>query len=134
MCTNLGWSMLAFWPSFEEIWEGWTKNLFAGVRYSWSNLLITILFTFLFSSLGITLLGLHALGVVSANSWWIWGAILTVLPIGMRTTMDIRRKHVPLFAITHPFANLIVCLLLFNSALRSTRGTVQWKGRTYKPQ
>lgn len=122
------------YTSFAEIWEGWTKNLFAGVRYSWFNLLITILFTFSFSSLGITFLGLYFWGVVIGNVWWMWGAVLTILPIGMRVIMDIRRKHLPFFAITHPFANLIVCLLLFNSALRSTRGTVQWKGRIYKPQ
>ena len=122
------------YTSFSEIWEGWTKNLFAGLRYSWFNLIVTILFTFAFSSLGITLLGLYLSGVVGLKACFIWGMILTILPISIRIIMDIRRKQNPIFALTHPFANLIVCVLLFNSALRSTRGTVQWKGRIYKPE
>ena len=122
------------YTSFSEIWEGWTKNLFAGLRYSWKNLIITILFTFAFSSLGITFIGLYLLGLVTQQAWLLWGGVLTILPISIRIVMDIRRRQNPLFAFTHPFANLIVCILLCNSALRSTRGTVQWKGRTYKPE
>lgn len=122
------------YTSFHEIWEGWTKNLFAGVRYSWINLVITIIFTFAFSSLGITFLGLYLIGAVADQAWLLWGGVLTALPIVIRIVMDVRRKQNPFFALTHPFANLIVCLLLFNSALRSTRGTVQWKGRIYKPE
>ncbi|MAA77947.1 MAG: hypothetical protein CL916_01705 [Deltaproteobacteria bacterium] len=122
------------YTSFDEIWEGWTKNLFAGLRYSWMNLVLTIIFTFVFSSLGITFLGLYFAGVVVQQAWLLWGTVLTALPISIRIVMDIRRKQNPVFAFTHPFANLIVCVLLCNSALRSTRGTVQWKGRTYKPE
>jgi chlorobactene glucosyltransferase len=122
------------YTSFAEIWEGWTKNLFAGVRYSWKNLILTILFTYGFSSLGITLLFLASLGCTEGTVWWSWGIILTLLPLSMRLLMDVRRKQNPLYGLTHPFANLIVCALLLNSALRSTRGTVRWKGRIYKPE
>ena len=122
------------YTSFDEIWEGWTKNLFAGLRYSWVNLITTILFTFAFSSLGITLIGVYLIGWGTHSALLMWGLVLTILPISIRIVMDIRRKQNPLYALTHPFANLIVCVLLCNSALRSTRGTVQWKGRTYKPE
>ena len=122
------------YTSFSEIWQGWTKNLFAGLRYSWRNLIATILFTYLFSSLGITLLLACLLLGGCGEEVLFWGIILTILPISMRLLMDIRRQQNPLYSCTHPFANILVCFLLINSALHSTKGTVQWKGRTYKPQ
>ena len=121
------------YTSFSEIWEGWTKNLFAGMRYSWKNLVFTIAFTYSFSSLGITLLFLFSLGV-GEFPILIWGIVLTLLPIAMRWLMDYRRNQNPLYGLTHPFANLIVCALLLNSAIQSSRGTVRWKGRVYKPE
>ena len=44
------------YTSFGEIWEGWTKNLFAGLRYSWKNLIGAVCFTLLFSVSGPILL------------------------------------------------------------------------------
>ena len=122
------------YTSLTEIWEGWTKNLFAGLRYSWRNLFATIIFTYLFSSLGITLVLVFLITGVQSVEAWFWSILLSVFPISMRLLMDVRRGQNPLYACTHPFANILVCFLLVNSAVHSTKGTVTWKGRTYKPQ
>ena len=55
------------YTSFSEIWEGWTKNLFAGLRYSWKNLILAVVFSFCFSSLGFVLLLLAVLKLLSTT-------------------------------------------------------------------
>ena len=121
------------YTSFSEIWEGWTKNLFAGMRYSWQNVIGAVLLTFCFNCLGFVILCLWPLGLVS-TAVGIWGLVLTLLCQAMRLLMDIRRKQNSFYGLSHAPANLIVCFLILNSAIRSQGGGVVWKGRTYKPE
>lgn len=125
------------YTSFSEIWEGWTKNLFAGLRYSVSNLMLALLFTFAFSILGhlLFVLGAFRLFGVSivSTEMMIWGTAIMVACQATRALMDHRRGMNLLYGLTHAPANMLVLLLLINSARHSLRGTVTWKGRTYKP-
>jgi len=120
------------YTNLSELWEGWTKNLFAGMRYSWGAAGGAILFTFLFSVLGPVLLGLGLLGVVGQEGL-LWGAGLTVLLHGVRGLLDIRMEHNPIYGLTHAPANVLVMAMVVHSGLRTRRGTVTWKGRTYRP-
>ena len=120
------------YTSFGEIWEGWTKNLFAGLRYSIGNVVIAVLFTFLFSVLGQVLLILGAFHLVPMELFW-WGATLTLLCQSVRLIFDLRREQSVLFGLTHAPANFVVCLIVLNSMIQSLRGKVRWKGRLYKP-
>ena len=120
------------YTSFSEIWEGWTKNLYAGLRYSIPNVVIAISFTFSFSVLGQVLLLLGALNAIPIIWLW-WGVLITVLCQSVRLVFDIRRHQNILYGLSHAPANFIVCLIVINSMLKSLRGTVRWKGRTYKP-
>ena len=125
------------YTTFTEIWEGWSKNLFAGLRYSLSNLALALLFTFAFSILGHVLFALGAcrlLGVsVVSLEMIVWGTAIMVACQSTRALMDHRRGMNLLYGLTHAPANILVLLLLLNSARHSLRGTVTWKGRTYKP-
>ena len=121
------------YTSFGEIWEGWTKNLFAGMRYSWGNVAAALIFTFLFSVSGPFLVLLAALGVVGME-WLVWGIVLTVLMQSARTLMDVRYGQSVPFGFTHAPANVLVMALIVNSGLRTRSGSVTWKGRTYKPE
>ena len=56
------------YTSFSEIWEGWTKNLFAGLRVFNLNLILALLFTFAFSILGHLLFVLGALRLLRDSS------------------------------------------------------------------
>ncbi len=126
------------YTSFTEIWEGWTKNLFAGLRYSIPNLILALLFTFAFSIMGHLLFILGALRLaqvyVVSVEFMIWGTVIMVMTQLTRGLMDHRRGMNLLYGLTHAPANVLVLFLLVNSAIHSLRGTVTWKGRTYKPQ
>ena len=120
------------YTSLAEIWEGWTKNLFAGLRYSWGNLAMAIFFTFVFSVMGqlLLIMGLMQWG---PSEWLYWGVAMTLSCQGLRLLMDIRRKQPVGYGLTHALANLMLIGILIHSAIRTARGTVRWKGRTYKP-
>lgn len=120
------------YTSFGEIWEGWTKNLFAGLRYSWGNLIGAVFFTLLFSVMGPLLLVL-ALALSWDMEFVYWGIAIT-LPLQIcRLVVDIRRGQPILYGLTHSPASFIVCLIMINSAIKSSKGTVQWKDRIYQP-
>ena len=120
------------YTSLAEIWEGWTKNLFAGLRYSWGNLIMAIFFTFVFSVMGQLLLILGLFDCVSIEML-LWGTTMTLSCQGLRLLMDIRRKQPIVYGLSHALANTLLIGILLHSAVRTARGTVRWKGRTYKP-
>lgn len=120
------------YTTFSEIWEGWTKNIFAGLRYSVSNVISALLFTFSFSILGHLLFVLGALKLVSVE-FLVWGAIIMCLCQLTRMLMDMRRGMNVVYGLTHSFASLIVMGIIINSMRKSLQGTVTWKGRVYKP-
>jgi chlorobactene glucosyltransferase len=120
------------YTSFGEIWEGWTKNLFAGLRYSWGNLIGAVCFTLLFSVSGPLLL-LLALALSWDIEFVYWGLAMTFPLQITRLVVDIRRKQPVIYGLTHSPASFIVCLIMINSAIKSSQGTVQWKNRTYQP-
>lgn len=120
------------YTSLSEIWEGWTKNLFAGLRYSWANLAMAVFFTFIFSVMGQLLVLLGVLQWVSHEAF-VWGIAMTLSCQGLRLLMDVRRKQPILYGLSHSLANVMLIGILIHSAIRTARGTVRWKGRTYRP-
>ena len=121
------------YTTFGEIWEGWTKNLFAGMRYSLVNVFLAVVFTFAFSVLGHLLFVLGVANIVGIE-WLLWGATILLLCQSLRLLMDVRRGMEPIYGLTHAPASLLVIVLIMRSALHSLRGSVTWKGRTYQPQ
>lgn len=120
------------YTGFADIWEGWSKNLFAGMRYSWGNAIAALVFTFLFSVSGPVVLA-GALMLELELEWVWWGIVLTVLMQGARGLMDGLYKQPIAYGLTHAPANVLVMAMIVNSALQTSRGNVSWKGRTYKP-
>ncbi|MEC7241519.1 MAG: glycosyltransferase family 2 protein [Myxococcota bacterium] len=115
------------YTSFSEIWSGWSKNLFAGLRYSWATLLLVLFFLANQVLAGPVLLVLGLLDVLGTE-WLVWGASLCALMQVVRFQMDRIWGLSPLFGLSHAPANLILMALLLNSGL-SNRGGVAWKGR-----
>jgi len=120
------------YAGFTEIWKGWTKNLFAGMRYSWFNAAAAVVFTFLFSILGPLLVVLGLLGVVEREWLW-WGIGLTLLLQSTRGFIDYLYKQPLVYGLTHAPANVFVIGMVIHSAVRTRFGGVSWKGRTYTP-
>ena len=119
------------YTSLPEIWEGWTKNLFAGMRYSWGHVASALIFTFLFSVSGPVLIGIGLAG--AGREWLWWGLGLTALLQLARGLMDCRYGQPLLYGLTHAPANLLVMAMVIHSGLRTRSGAVTWKGRTYQP-
>ena len=114
------------YTSLAEIWEGWTKNLFAGLRYSWGNLAMAIFFTFVFSVMGqlLLIMGLMQWG---PSEWLYWGVAMTLSCQGLRLLMDIRRKQPVGYGLTHALANLMLIGILIHSAIVRQEGRFNGK-------
>ena len=102
------------------------------MRYSIPDLILALLFTFAFSILGHLLFVLGALRLLQIHlislEFMIWGTAIMVMTQLTRGLMDHRRGMNVLYGLTHAPANVLVLLLLMNSARRSLSGTVTWKG------
>ena len=101
------------YTTFSEIWEGWTKNIFAGLRYSIPNVILALLFTFSFSVLGHVLFFLGAFKLVSLE-FLIWGAVIMSLCQATRMLMDMRRDMSVVYGLSHSAASIIVMGIIVN--------------------
>lgn len=115
-----------------EIWEGWSKNLFAGMNYSWATVLLAVIWTFGVSNLGLLLIGLGAAGAVGTEWLW-WGVALVGMMQLVRAVMDWIWELPLAYGLSHAPANLMLIALILNSAWKTSSGGVTWKGRTYRP-
>jgi chlorobactene glucosyltransferase len=116
------------YTSLSEIWQGWSKNLFAGMHYSYGILLAVLCWLFVQVLAGPFLLALGLAGCVEGE-WVVWGLVLTVLMQVVRLRMDLIWGLSPIYGLTHAPATLGVMGILINSGLQHLRGGVVWKGR-----
>lgn len=120
------------YTNLKEIWDGWSKNLFAGLHYSWGVTLSVVLFLFVYVVLGPLLALLGGLGVVSPE-WLYWGLAQLLTMQVVRCIMDLIWGNNPVYGLSHVPANLMLMALLINSGRRSRGSGVAWRGRVYKP-
>jgi len=113
-----------------EIWEGWSKNLFASMDYSWGWLSYAVFLTIMASQVGPAILALSLAGVIGGE-WAIWGAIIMVQMHAVRLAVDWIFEQPKRYAITHVPANFLMILLMVHSGLKGSFGRVSWKGREY---
>ena len=122
--------------TFGEIWNGWTKGLFALLNYSYWRVFLIMVETLISN-----LLPLFGLGV-SALLWYrsdyikaIVVAILTLIILaGMLTKYyhGLKENRFPTSCLVfYPLSAILFVLLLVASVYRHATKTVEWKGRTY---
>lgn len=106
----------------EEIWRGFSKNLYLGVG-------ATPLALF-------TVVALYFATFVAPYLLWPWLGTAAVVAIAanvvMRTVLALRHRHHPLAIVFHPIAALAVIAIAFNSWRWATGAGVRWRGRTYE--
>lgn len=125
------------YTNLAELWEGWTKNMYAGMRYSLVNLGIVMVFVTWMSLVPYLLL---AWGLYTGSvEWTAWGGGISALVQIVRLWLDIQVGQDPKYGPTQPFAVVMLLALLAHSGIRAKRGTAAWKGRRvpiikYAPQ
>ena len=125
------------YTSLAEIWEGWTKNIYLGLR----DRLWLLLLGAIVGLLGALLLPLWLAGglywllttgqpvpaLVSLEALLVWGYLLAA-----RLQASRFYQISPLYALTLPLGSLVFTLMMAASAFNVlARRGVTWKGRTY---
>ena len=110
------------YQSFDEVWNGFSKNLFGLVRHKMLPFFILIL-------------GLWTMCVLPYITVWFaplreLAIVAIVMNIVMRMVLALKYRH-PFFTsvILHPFGVLLTLLIGINSFFQVKRGRLQWKGR-----
>ena len=116
------------YDSFQAIWNGFSKNMFLGVRQVIPLWLFAIcLYTTCFI---IPFILLACTPFLSAEL-----QLLTFVSVGfnfaIRWLMVFRYSHPLIHTFLHPIAAIIVVGIFINSGIQTLLGTVKWKGRTY---
>jgi chlorobactene glucosyltransferase len=122
---------------FAEIWEGWTKNIFLGMRDQ-LGLLLFGAFVGLAAALLLPLwllgglywflsTGTASAALVAVQAWVLWAYL-----IYWRIRASLAFHISPLYAFTLPLGAFLFTAMMFASAFRVLSGQgVTWKGRTY---
>jgi hypothetical protein len=120
------------------MWEGWTKNIFLGMR----DRLGLLLFGGVVGVLGALALPLWLIAgvawfavtgspvsaVVAAEAALLWAYLLWI-----RARVARAMEISPLYALTLPLGALVFTAMMFASAVNVLSGKgVTWKGRTYQ--
>lgn len=121
------------YTGFREIWEGWSKNLFAGMHHSWRVVATSLSFLFVSTLSGPLVALLWALGWVSWPAGVAGLCHLLVIQL-VRGVLDATYGHKVIYGLSHVPATAMVMALMVNSGLKSSGGGVTWKGRSYKPK
>jgi chlorobactene glucosyltransferase len=116
------------YDSLGAVWNGWSKNLYAGLGSRPLNLflLIGLLCTGTLLPYGVLAAGLLGAGA----EWLLWGVVVVAVIQRTRLTLDRAFEQDTRFGLTHAPATVMLIVLLLHSAVRSVRGTATWKGRT----
>ncbi|MCB9745712.1 MAG: glycosyltransferase [Alphaproteobacteria bacterium] len=119
------------YTNLADLWEGWSKNLFAGLHYRWDVAIGVLIFLYIYILLGPTLVVLGLLGVVG-QEWLIWGAVQWGVMQSVRAVMDWIWGNPILYGLSHAPANLGLMAIIVNSGVKSSGKGVSWRGRTYQ--
>ncbi len=119
------------YTSFRQIWEGFSKNLFPGFKYSVPAILAVVVLNAVTSILPYGFL-LFAVVSRSTHAWTSIVAMQVAVILGVHLMMALRFKMNLIAALAHPLAMSIVVGIAMNSTRWSLMsGGLRWKGRTY---
>ncbi len=112
--------------SLKEVWEGFSKNIFAGLSFSELGLLMTVLIYLVLFVIPPALLisGVIAPSAVSVS--------VVMIPPLMRILQAVKFRQPLLYSFLNPLSALFISAVALNSfRLVRFRGGATWKGRMY---
>jgi len=131
------------YTSLPEMWEGWTKNIYLGLRDQTSLLWLGIFGAFLavMASLFLPVWPLLGIAWYSTEGNWMALAVITealflwAYLIAIRVKVAKEMKISAWYALTTPLGAGVFGAMMFTSAWKVLTGQgVSWRGRTYKPK
>lgn len=131
------------YTSLPEMWEGWTKNIYLGLRGRTSLVLLGVLGAFLALFAAVILPLWLVLGVFWYMQGGGWLALTVVLEalllwtlvIYMRARVALGMGISPWYAFTIPLGSAVFAAMMLNSTWKVLSGQgVLWKGRRYAPK
>ena len=122
-------------PNFREIWEGFTKNLYAGARFSLSWALLSAMLAFLFTVAPVLVMLASAFMLArgGGNQWlhlFIPSSLIWFTQVAVAAVVN-KNWDVPVaYALATPLGHTLFIAILLNSAAKIASGRgVMWKGR-----
>jgi chlorobactene glucosyltransferase len=130
------------YTSLPEMWEGWTKNIYLGLRDQPALLGLGVFGAFLALAAALFL----PLWPLFGYLWYLDGGgwmamtvmakslLLWIFLVHVRARVALNMKISPWYALTTPLGAAVFAAMMFASAWKVTSGKgVTWKGRIYKP-
>jgi chlorobactene glucosyltransferase len=131
------------YTSLPEMWEGWTKNIYLGLRDQPSLLVLGIFgaFSLLIAALFLPVWPLLSLFWYLQGGGWMAEAVL-IMSLFLWVFLIFTRARVakamdisPWYALTTPLGAAVFAAMMLTSAWRVLSGKgVTWKGRVYTPK
>jgi chlorobactene glucosyltransferase len=108
---------------FTELWDGFTKNLYPSFDRNFP--------AFLFFQMiqAVIFLAPFLLLLTPYRGPLVWTEIAIIYALRLSLAHRFRQSY--LGAMLHPFGQILVLIIAFNSWLQALRGRLPWKGRHY---
>ncbi len=123
------------YKNFHEMWEGWSKNFFAGSNYriGWFLVGIGFVITFLLAPFLLLFYGVFAWLASGADTLLAAGLLIVGVLTARTAFTNMRWQYKARYALAMPLSVTIFLAIMVNSMIRYTtsRG-VTWKGRNYR--
>lgn len=114
------------YKNLNDIIEGWTKNIFALLNYSFLKAITIILFLLILFWLPLILL-------FTINALKLWLISIIILVLIYFSYVYFKMKYSLWVGLLYPVGSLILTYIIINSIISyKIKGQVKWKGRTYK--
>ncbi|MEM9692331.1 MAG: glycosyltransferase family A protein [Myxococcota bacterium] len=117
------------YTSLDEIWSGFSKNLYEGIGGSLVALLVVV--ALYLTAFVLPYVALVAGAATGEASWLIGGGIGVALNLATRVALAVRYRHSFGSVLAHPVAVLGLLAIALNSYRWSAKGKLQWAGRVY---
>ena len=120
-----------------QIWSGWSKNLYPGLKYSMRSTAILTTLMFIWTCAPFALLAFLLLYPPSSEFWLVTPLTLVLVAVILATDLFGHRVRGYRWSYfwTFPLGMLMICLLFWTSAIRIQFGLgATWKGRTVETQ
>ncbi len=123
------------YKNFGEMWEGWSKNFFAGSNYrvGWFLVGMALVFTFLLAPFLLLLYGVYAWLISGEYTLLVTGLLIVGILTARMALMNFHWHYKARFALAMAISVTIFLAIMINSMLGYTTSKgVTWKGRNYR--